>query len=397
MDKLNFSSTTNLYRIGDSRGIIKTAFRQKYRDLGLNFHAWKDGVVIKLARETLLELLSASLTAATAELVETPIVRHSHFGANSLEFYVQSEADQAAVDNFIDNSDLVKVFVDLNFNDSEDYEEDIPNETEILIANFEAFGHQSIIESFVKKLMAAIKEHQQVSKSSLVNWVFTSDDGTRDKTFHIKKTWEMDRSFYPWVETSLQDYYRSFLESRAQIMVLYGPPGTGKTSFIRDMLCEMNLNAYISYDMKILCSDSTFVSYVTGSIFDAIVIEDADELLTAARGDQNKVIAKILNVSDGLIKLPRKKLIFTTNLKNVDEIDHAIIRPGRCFDVMEFRPLTATEAEATAKSLGISLSSPTKKSYTLAELFFAKDLQDSTDPFTRKHGEQLKKRSVGFY
>lgn len=396
MDKLNFGAITNLYRPGDSKGFIKTAFRQKYREMGLNYHVWNDEIVIKLSRVELYKIISDSLTSAAETVIEDPIVRYSHYGVNSVEFYVQAEVDQGLEDNLIENHDLVKIIVDLNFDDDMDYEEEAPNNIEVLIANFEAAGHQAIIESFIDKFKSSLKTTQETVKSSLVNWVFSSDDGTRDKTFQIKKDWEMDNTFYPWIETSLKEYYKSFMASRSQILVLYGPPGTGKTSLIRDMLCEMNLNSYISYDLKILCSDSTFVSYITGSIFDAIVIEDADDLLTSERGDQNKVIAKILNVSDGLIKLPRKKLIFTTNLENVDEIDPAIIRAGRCFDVMEFRSLTAEEAVNAARTMGLKLD-PVKKSYTLSELFFMKDVQDSTDPFTRKHGEQMKKRSVGFY
>jgi ATP-dependent 26S proteasome regulatory subunit len=42
-------------------------------------------------------------------------------------------------------------------------------------------------------------------------------------------------------------------------------------------------------------------------------------------------MSRFLNISDGLIKLPNKKLVFTTNVTNFENIDSALLRPGRCF------------------------------------------------------------------
>ena len=40
----------------------------------------------------------------------------------------------------------------------------------------------------------------------------------------------------------------------------------------------------------------------------------------------------------------KTKIIITTN-KNLDEIDSAIIRPGRCFDILKFKPLSYNQAK----------------------------------------------------
>jgi hypothetical protein len=56
------------------------------------------------------------------------------------------------------------------------------------------------------------------------------------------------------------------------------------------------------------------------------------------------MMAKFLNVSDGMIKLPGKKTIFTTNLDNIRNVDSALICSGRCFDVLTFRAFTYNEA-----------------------------------------------------
>jgi hypothetical protein len=80
------------------------------------------------------------------------------------------------------------------------------------------------------------------------------------------------------------------------------------------------------------------------------------------------MIARFLNVSDGLIKFPNKKVIFTTNLDDFKKVDEALLRPGRCFGMIKCRALTFEEAVAAAKVAG--LKPPERaRDYTIAELF----------------------------
>lgn len=271
-------------------------------------------------------------------------------------------------------------------------------EAEAKVNNIILFGTKTIIDKLSMLVEEQLESLIVKEKSALVKWIFSSGRGSESKTFTIHKDWEISREFYPWINTDLQTYYKKFVESKSQILVLYGPPGTGKTSFIRDLICETGMNSFISYDLKILTSDSMFVEYLTDKNYDAIVVEDADELLSSNRGDHNKVIAKILNISDGLIKLPSKKLIFTTNLTKIQEIDSAIIRPGRCFDVMEFRNLTPDEAVDLSDHLEVPFNpDPAKKMYSLAEIFYQKTIHENDDPFLTHHGENLiKKTKLGF-
>jgi ATP-dependent 26S proteasome regulatory subunit len=75
-----------------------------------------------------------------------------------------------------------------------------------------------------------------------------------------------------------------------------------------------------------------------------------------------------LNVGDGLITVKGKKLVFSTNLPSVNDVDPALIRPGRCFDIVSFRNYTKKEAKALAKKLNIDLKAD-KEEYSLAEIF----------------------------
>jgi len=94
-------------------------------------------------------------------------------------------------------------------------------------------------------------------------------------------------------------------------------------------------------DRRALESDEIFVEFITGS-HDAFVIEDADHLLTA-RASGNQELHRFLAIADGVVRAQGRKILFTTNLPNVGDIDDALLRPGRCFATVRTRSLTREE------------------------------------------------------
>jgi ATP-dependent 26S proteasome regulatory subunit len=81
-----------------------------------------------------------------------------------------------------------------------------------------------------------------------------------------------------------------------------------------------------------------------------------------------------------------KKLIFSTNLPSIRDIDSALVRPGRCFDIVNFDTLTQSEAEVLSARLGVTLDG-TREKWSIAEVF-NKQVENST---IKKVG-----RKVGF-
>jgi hypothetical protein len=79
-------------------------------------------------------------------------------------------------------------------------------------------------------------------------------------------------------------------------------------------------------------------------------------------------MARFLNVSDGLVRMTGKKIIFTTNQNDFRSVDPALVRPGRSFDALRARPLTYEEACLAAADAG--LAPPVEQeNMTLASLF----------------------------
>jgi ATP-dependent 26S proteasome regulatory subunit len=75
------------------------------------------------------------------------------------------------------------------------------------------------------------------------------------------------------------------------------------------------------------------------------VIEDADHRLMA-RANGNVDLHRFLAVADGVVRAQGRKIIFTTNLPNVGDIDDALVRPGCCFATVRTRALERSEAES---------------------------------------------------
>ena len=110
------------------------------------------------------------------------------------------------------------------------------------------------------------------------------------------------------------------------------------------------------------------VPYSTGS-HDAFVVEDVDHLLTP-RVDGNTEMHRFLAVADGVVRAQGRKIIFTTNLPNIGDLDEALVRPGRCFATVRTRVLAAAEVRALLADLGKELpSTKIAEPRTLAQIY----------------------------
>jgi len=161
---------------------------------------------------------------------------------------------------------------------------------------------------------------------------------------------------YPAIPGGVHAFIARYLDAPETVLVLQGPPGTGKTRLIRGILGEMSrrkgeqAQALYTGDMKALTSDEVFVKFITGW-HDAFVVEDADHVLKP-RADGNDHLHRFLTIADGVVRSQGRKIIFSTNLPNVGDLDEALIRPGRCFARIHVRTLTGAEAKALAEEIG---------------------------------------------
>jgi len=200
------------------------------------------------------------------------------------------------------------------------------------------------------RLLAVVGNRCIDEEMFTIDWHFTTGQmGLTSATFEeVADPAPLDEA-YPTLGEPVDRFIARYLAARETVLILQGPPGTGKTRLVRAILAAISRrkgdSAKVLYtaDTRALENDEIFVEFVTGS-HDAFVIEDADHIL-ASRANGNVDLHRFLAIADGVVRAQGRKILFTTNLPNVGDIDDALLRPGRCFASVSLRALGQAEVE----------------------------------------------------
>lgn len=206
--------------------------------------------------------------------------------------------------------------------------------------------------------------------SKYITWAYRLKDDIQEATLPLKTYGKMHTEFYPFLDKSVDDFLSEFHRSKSSVLILNGPMGTGKSSLIRYYIEKFSALTLTTYDSSVMNDDVFYARYIGGDN-NLLVLEDADLLLLDRVTSQNEAMSKLLNISDGIVDTSKKKMIFTANLENAEKIDPALMRPGRCFDIVDFRDLSHSEAKIACEKIGIDAPS-VEKSHSLAEIFAQK-------------------------
>jgi energy-coupling factor transporter ATP-binding protein EcfA2 len=225
-------------------------------------------------------------------------------------------------------------------------------------------------EQFKAKVMALVEPSIIKAPMFSIDWHFLTTKGELQSA-DIEEMADdrlLDEA-YPEVHGGITKFVENYLSAKETVLVLQGPPGTGKTRLIRAILGAMShrsggAQAMYTGDMRALQSDEIFVKFITGWD-DAFVVEDADHLLRP-RSEGNENLHRFLTIADGVVRSQGRKIIFSTNLPNIGDLDDALIRPGRCFARIHVRELTIDESKKLVSKLGAE--QPEKAKAALATL-----------------------------
>ena len=227
-----------------------------------------------------------------------------------------------------------------------------------------------------------------------LEWRFNTSRGLSKVATVERPTDVLLDEAYPTLPGGVTGFIDRYLDARESVLVLQGPPGTGKTRLVRELLRRMSIrktatqgewddgcaSALYSGDGSVWESDEIFTEFITGE-HDAFLIEDADHLVKP-RADGNDMLHRFLNVSDGIAQAQGRKIIFSTNLPNVRDLDDALVRPGRCFAHVQTRAHQRDESQRLLVRLCVGdtgrleasgglLDAAQKKIFTVAEIYAA--------------------------
>lgn len=277
-------------------------------------------------------------------------------GLTNIQYVIQNEGD------------IIISVVKTNMRE-DDYLYDIDDPRNVVYESdcndtiFSYTGTRSAVQLFAKYLATNFSE-----AGAKVAWWYINRNSPAHINVNLIEPSPIYDEFYPYIKQGPYALFEDYLRSTCPILLMSGNPGTGKTSFLRSMLHKYKLKTFVGYDMRLFESDQMFIEFISGPS-EALIMEDSENLvLPRSKNSESSMMSRFLNVSDGLIKFPNKKFIFTTNETDFNNVDQALLRPGRCYGSVDFRALTYTEAAEACSAANLEYPK-VDKDYTLAELF----------------------------
>jgi hypothetical protein len=197
--------------------------------------------------------------------------------------------------------------------------------------------------------------------------------------------------FPEWANEFLQNV------SEPGISIFRGEAGTGKTSFLRHAmyaLAKTHRFYFVPVDNFGLLSSGSLTEFWKREQRDfpsaskVLVLEDSETLLAERGHEKASPVAALLNLTDGLMtQFVRLHLVCTLNC-NTEDVDPALLRPGRLRFFRNFERIPRDRANRLAEHYGFTL--PDRSDFTLAEIFASPKFGKNTS------GAHIEKGPVGF-
>ena len=182
---------------------------------------------------------------------------------------------------------------------------------------------------------------------------------------------------------------RNFLNSRdSGLLILRGIKGSGKSFYIRH-LCTSHPGKYriVTNAIASRLAEPDFMSFLLQNKDSIFILEDCEQILMERTENSfGGAITNILNMTDGLMSdIFNIKFICTFNA-DINKIDSALLRKGRCYANYEFKPLDKDKVKHLSEKYNLGITE--YKDMTLAEIYN----YESTDYDT----SSKPRRKIGF-
>jgi len=287
---------------------------------------------------------------------------------------------------YIDHKKGILIAVNREFERDEDDNEDeyessptitISNKFQAKIILYSTIENEEI-EKFFKKILSKDKKPQRMERE--LNIICCSNvDGIYLRNFKTNKVEiKIDENY----NDDFQEISDSILKRLQKkhdngIVLFHSEPGCGKTSYLRYLTQNITNKRliYLPPDLTHRLAEPEFMTFLMSYPDSILFIEDAENALKKRDSGSSGAVSNLLNNSDGLLGDALKLQIVCTFNCNVEEIDPALLRPGRLIAEYKFEKLNPNKCLSLISKLygeDSDLHSDQKRSpkpYTLAEVY----------------------------
>jgi hypothetical protein len=324
-----------------------------------------------ISRENLLSQIDSSFTAFTYILRQKNVfeaieILKEKMRIEAIERAISTNYTLFQYKGYNEDGELVFFFHFLY--DKKETDEDF-SEYDIYVKNNKE-------TEFVNKVFAEFDVEVSQTKIKIRRFYQRADGGlgiSSNIYYRLEEMREFKKEYYPYID--VDEMFKQFLLSNENILIVIGEPGLGKSKMLNvyqrflleniDLIKKDNddsessgeILAFYLKNENLLASDE-FWNEISEEIPDLVILDDIDYYLTHRTAEvntniddqKNKFISNFLTTTDGLFsKTKRTKFLITSNL-STEDLDVALLRKGRMFDIIKLRPLTNTEAKNVWKT-----------------------------------------------
>lgn len=279
---------------------------------------------------------------------------------------------------------------------------------------------------------------------NITNFYLTADKQIKaNDMFKVKDDFKMNsEDYYPYID--IKEMFSQFMLSDSNILLLSGIPGTGKTRlgdmFMQYLLDEADLqetrkkstiretidDAILEVNVVLQESEGVKVAYIKNEEILSmdlfwnilqeeehclIFLDDLDfsllprtqNISTSEDNQKNKFISNLLSFTDGIFDAGNKTKFVITSNRDVSEIDTAVLRKGRTFDILNLRHLKHEEASKIWLNSGLPLEEFNEEfqeetvlqadlGSTISLKIKAKDQNKQIEPYIKEEGISVYKK-----
>jgi hypothetical protein len=267
------------------------------------------------------------------------------------------------------------------------------------------YWNGEMVQGLMDFLNANCEKNVDYEESS-VNIIVATREGYNVKNFSLEAA---AREFnFPDLHygEGFQSFHENLLtrinDETKGLVLFHGDPGTGKTQYIRHLLQKMSsLNKAVLYSPPAVTAslaEPQMINFISDWIMEEnrdciLLIEDAEPLLESRSGGadgRSSGISNLLNITDGILNDILGLMVIATFNTSIDNIDSALLRPGRLIARKEFKKMPRERAYELAKELGLEFSTD-KPEVSIAEFY-----NGSNDSRVLTHEHKETKKKMGF-